>query len=329
MRLVRARIAALLLLILTAGSRLEASCGSSSCPIDLHALLGAESEHFSLDLSFQYIDQDQPRIGSRKAAVGEIPSDHNEIRTINRLASLQLNYAVNDRFQLALTAPYVSRFHEHFDTESRENEKWSFGGLGDATVQARLRVFSSHSLEHAALWLTGGVKLPTGSRRETDAGGEDAEVTITPGTGSTDALLGLTYQSGFLRDTSLAGPLGHSTIIPVFVGANFRMNGRGTHDYRRGHELQLNAGVEYPLSRAVHLMGQVNARMLGKDSVGETDENPDLTGGRFVFLSPGVRVLIRGGTSAYAIVQVPAYQHVNGLQLTAKANYLVGVHQSF
>jgi hypothetical protein len=73
-----------LLFSFTAGSAI-ASCGLSSCPIDLHALQFGDTGRFSLDLSFQYIDQDQPRIGSRRAHVGEIASDHDEIRTINGL----------------------------------------------------------------------------------------------------------------------------------------------------------------------------------------------------------------------------------------------------
>ena len=320
---------ALIILFTLATGNAVASCGSSSCPIDLHDLQSADAGRFSLDLSFQSIDQDQPRIGSRSARVGEIASDHDEIRTINRLASLQLSYTVSDRVQLALTLPYVSRSHEHFDEESAEIERWNFADPGDAAVQGRLRLFASNAPTHSSLWLTGGVKLPTGTRHEASSGGEDAEVTIEPGTGSTDALFGVTYQSGVVRDTALEGMLGHSTLIPFFVALNGRVNGRGTHDYRRGHEVQLNAGTEYPLTQRIRLLGQVNARVLGKDDVGQTDENRDLTGGRFLYFSPGLRVLAGGGMSLYGFVQLPLYQHVNGLQLTAKANYLVGIRKSF
>jgi hypothetical protein len=310
----------------TTGSAI-ASCGSSSCPIDLHALQLVDTG-FSLDLSFQYIDQDQPRIGSRRARVGEIASDHDEIRTINRLATLQMSYAMNDRFQIAIAVPYVSRSHEHFEEETAQIERWNFGNFGDATLQARLRLFSDEQT-HSSVWLTGGAKFATGSRHEAGTGGEDAEVTITPGNGSTDALLGVTYQSGFLRDTKLEGPLGHATLIPFFVALNGRINGRGTNDYRRGNEIQLNAGTEYPLTQSVHLLGQLNGRMASKDDVGATDENRDLTGGRYLYLSPGLRVAIGNRTSIYGFIQLPLYQHVNGIQLTSKANYVAGIRRSF
>jgi hypothetical protein len=322
--------AGVLLLFLSLSAEVaRASCGSSSCPIDLHALQYGDAGKFSLDLSFQSIGQDQPRIGSRHARIGEIASDHDEIRTINRLTTLQLNYSPSERFQMAVTLPYVSRSHEHFDEENARFERWNFADAGDAAVQGRLRLFSSMQPAHSSLWLTGGVKLPTGSKREAGSSGEDAEVTITPGTGSTDVLLGVTYQSGLLRSTALEGELGHSTLIPFFIALNGRVNGSGTHDYRRGHEVQLNAGTEYPLASTIHLLGQINGRMLGKDDVGRTNENRDLTGGRYVYLSPGLRVLLRSKTSIYGFVQLPVYQHVNGLQLTSKANYLAGIRKSF
>jgi hypothetical protein len=292
-------------------------------------LQSGEAGRFSLDLSFQYIDQDQPRIGTRRAHVGEIASDHDEIRTINRLATLQLNYALTERFQVALAVPYVSRSHEHFDEAAARIERWNFGNMGDATLQARLRLFTTHGQAHSSLWLTGGAKLATGSRHETGSSGEDAEVTITPGTGSTDALFGVTYQSAVVRDTRLGGMLGHATLIPFFVALSGRVNGHGTNGYHRGDELQLNTGTEYPLSPKVHLLGQVNGRISSKDDVGETKENRDLTGGRYLYVSPGLRVVVGQGTSVYGFVQVPVYQRVNGLQLTAKANYVAGIRKSF
>jgi hypothetical protein len=323
------RAIAVFALFLLIPGRAAASCGSSSCPIDLHALQFGDVGRFSLDLSFQYLDQDQPRIGSGRAQVGAIASDHDEIRTINRLVALQLSYALNERLQLAVNVPYVSRSHEHFDEEAARLERWNLGDAGDASVQGRVRLFAAAGPAPSSIWLTGGVKLPTGSRHETGSTGEDAEVTIAPGTGSTDALFGVTYQSAVLRNTALAGPLGHATLIPFFVALNGRVNGRGTHDYRRGHEIQLNAGTEYPLTSALHVLVQVNARMLGRDDVGRTDENRDLTGGHYLYASPGLRLLLGHGTSFYGFVQLPLVQHVNGLQLTSKANYVGGFRKSF
>ena len=315
------------LIVALAALPVHASCGSTSCPIELPAL--QTLSRFTLDLSFQSIDQNQPRIGTTEAAIGGITSDHNEIQTVNHLTTLQFSYRPSTKFELAIAAPYVARSHTHFDTASNEIERWKFSGFGDAVVQARTRLFIGESAAHPSLWLTTGVKLPTGSRHEISANGEDAEVTITPGTGSTDAIVGLTYRSGSIRDTSLGGAYGHSTLIPYFFCATRRVNGRGRENYRRGNEIQFNAGSEYPLGHSIDLLGQMNGRWLSKDDPGHTDEDRNLTGGRYLFLSPGVSVLLGHGASAYAFVQIPLYQYVNGLQLTARTNYIVGVRQQF
>src|SRR6185295_13177914 len=116
-----------LLLALGAGLALlapaaRASCGAASCPSEIQSFNAPNVGHWSLDLSFQYIDQDRPRIGTHGAQVGEIPSEHDEVRTINRTATLNLRYALSNRFELGVTAPWISRFHEHL--EEGEAESW-------------------------------------------------------------------------------------------------------------------------------------------------------------------------------------------------------------
>jgi hypothetical protein len=113
------------------------------------------------------------------------------------------------------------------------------------------------------------------------------------------------------------------------VAASYRRNGRGTDEYRLGEEWQLNAGTAYPLSRRIEALLQLNSRFRGKDSPGRTDEDPDLTGGTFVFASPGLRLALRGDLAGYAYVQIPLYQDVNGLQLTARTNWLAGFQTRF
>jgi hypothetical protein len=192
-------------------------------------------------------------------------------------------------------------------------------------VQGRYRLYQSATSPSAeSFWLTAGVKLATGARHENN-GEEEAEVTIQPGSGSTDFIAGATYQGGWIRNTTMQGEFGSATLIPYFASATLRMNGSGTHRYRRGDELQLNAGSEYPITSRLHLLGQINVRRQSKDSPGDTGENPDLTGGTHVYASPGLRFTIGEGVSAYSYVQLPIYERVNGVQLTSRRNLLGGV----
>jgi hypothetical protein len=60
----------------------------------------------------------------------------------------------------------------------------------------------------------------------------------------------------------------------------------------------------------------------------EFDGSP-LTGGDLVYLAPGVSASLGAGFSAYGYVQFPVYQDVNGVQLTAKQIYSVGIRKTF
>lgn len=314
----------IVLLCFAFAPQLFASCGSASCPIDLHALGLTDTSTLVADLSFQYIKQDRLR--------GNAPeTEHQELQTFNRVATLTLSYRATPSLLFVGTVPFISRQHDHIEVATGDAEEWRFHDFGDASLQARWRAWRGDSPVGSSFWLSGGVKLPTGNAHELSRGDdpEEGEVPIQPGSGSTDILLGATWQSGILRETSLQGMMGKTTLIPFFASVSYRLNGRGTHDYRLGNELQLNAGSEYPLSERLHLLGQVNLRHREKDSVGQTEENPDLTGGTFVYLSPGLRFSIGHATSLYGYVQVPVIQNVNGTQLTARANYLIGIQERF
>jgi hypothetical protein len=314
----------IVLLCFAFAPRLLASCGSASCPIDLHALGLTDASTLVADLSFQYIKQDRLRGNA-------VETEHRELQTFNRVATLTLSYRVTPALQFVGTVPFISRQHDHVEVATGNPEEWRFHDFGDASLQARWRAWRGESPVGSSFWLSGGVKLPTGAANEVSRGDdpEEGEVPIQPGSGSTDILLGATWQSGILRETSLQGMMGKTTLIPFFASVSYRLNGRGTHDYRIGNELQLNIGSEYPLTDKLHLLGQVNLRHREKDSVGETEENPDLTGGTFVYLSPGIRVSISHATSLYGYVQFPVIQNVNGTQLTSRANFLAGVQERF
>ena len=277
---------------------------------------------FTFDVSFQYIDQDQVRIGTHKGFVGEIPSTHDEIRTVNRGLGILANYATSDRFVLSAFVPFVSRYHEHVEESSVQLETWNFRDLGDVAVSGRYRLGTK-------VWTTLGVKFPTGARRPTNSDGEGAEVTLAPGSGSVDVLGGFVFQTQVPVPSLSHGLLGNASVMPFFAGATYRRNGRGTESYRIGDELLVNAGLNYPLFTKLQLIAQVNADFRGKDSVGDTGEDPNHTGRTSIYLSPGVRVGLPGGIAAYWVVQVPVYQRVNGIQLTSDYNLLGGIQARF
>ena len=320
----------ILALAVAASPAARASCGSASCPIDSNALNLPDPGGWSVDLSFQYIDQDQPRIGTDSAEVGEIPSEHDEVRTLNRATALALHRAFGPGLLLGVVVPYQNRFHQHIAHEEEpaekhggedgEVEQWDLDGIGDVLLDGQWRAWSAG---RTSLWLTGAVKLPTGKDDATN-GEEIAEVPIQTGSGSTDVVVGGIVRGSVVRKTAQEGPMGGFAAVPWFVSTTFRRNGSGRDDYRIGSEWQLNGGGAYPLGSRADLMLQLNWRYRQKDDVGTSGEDPELTGGKYLFLSPGVRFVVHWPWALYAYVQQPLYQDVNGLQLTARRNWLFG-----
>ncbi len=69
---------------------------------------------------------------------------------------------------------------------------------------------------------------------------------------------------------------------------------------------------------------QLNVRTEGRESGANADvEN---SGATLVYLSPGVNVNLGHSASLYGYVQVPIYQHVNGLQIEPRWSASIGVH---
>jgi hypothetical protein len=313
---------------------LGASCGSSSCPLDTRALNLPDRGGVTLDLSFQYIDQDQPRIGTRNARVGEIPGEHHdEVRTLNRIATALVSYAPTDRLQLSAAVPFVSRDHRHLasshehlgNVRTDDNtvpEAWQFNGLGDVLLEGRFRV-TPH------VWAIGGVKLPTGSHEERNDDGEVAELPIQPGTGSTDGIVGFSFQGGTVQPIAASGPAGHYGRVPYFASVTYQFRTGATDGYRLGNELQLNAGGAYPLPHRLDLLLQLNGRRRDRDEIAAEPDEEGFTGGTYVYASPGLRWSLADRAAVYGIVQLPLYQKVEGLQLTADRNYVIGLQTRF
>jgi hypothetical protein len=313
--------------------QLQASCGSASCPLDTNALNQPRKGEFTLDLSLQYIDQDQARIGTHSASIGEIHGPHHdEVRTLNRIGTATLGYAPSDRVLLTLSIPYVSRDHNHLASNhthagilgEQHNvipEAWQLRGVGDVVLQSRWNTARG-------LWLIAGVKLPTGSHDLKNDEGEAAELPVQPGSGTTDGIAGVSFQRSFDMHTPVRGPLGNYALVPWFVTATYQFRGGATDGYRLGDEFQLSAGTVYPLTHRLELLAQLNTRIRKRDEIEDEPEEEPFTGGTYVYASPGLRFSL-GRTAVYTLVQFPIYERVNKIQLTSKQNYVIGLQTRF
>jgi hypothetical protein len=300
----------------------SASCGAAFCLVNTDwSAQGAWVEPgVRFDLRFETVTLDQPRTGSDRIAVGQIPHHHDEVETKNRNWVANVDWSPAAAWGLSLSIPYVDRDHVHIHNHHGEQllETWSFRDLGDVRVQARHELFASRDTpeRQSSMGLMFGVKLPTGRHDVTNDEGEPAERTLQPGTGTTDLLLGV-YWHG-------AAPLAD---VSWFARAQGTFAANSRDGFKPGRQLSADLGARYAVARDVGLMLQLNYVDKGRDSGAEAE--PDDSGQRQLFVSPGVSWNLGRSAQLYAFVQVPLYQRVNGVQLTADWSALAGVSWRF
>jgi len=299
-----------------------ASCGAAFCLVNTDwSAQGAWAESGArFDLRYETIDLDQPRHGRDRVAVGEIARHHDEVETKNHNWVAAFDWSPEPEWGVSLSIPYVDRYHLHIHNHqgAKLPETWDFRELGDVRVQGRYELFASRADPAAprSAGVTLGLKLPTGKHDVANDEGEEAERTLQPGTGTTDFILGA-YCHG-------AAPLAGYSWFARAQGV-VPMNTRD--GYKPGRQLGLDVGLRYAVGRDLGAMVQLNYLAKGRDS--GVNAEPDDSGQRQVFLSPGMSWNFSRDAQLYGFVQVPLYQAVNGVQLTARWSALAGLSWRF
>lgn len=319
----RVSLAAAFAATLCAAGTAGASCGSAFCLVNTNwSVQGVWNEPgFRGDLRYEYIDQDQPRTGTRKVAVGEIPHHHDEVRTVNRNVFATLDYGFTDYLGASLVLPWVDRRHEHIHNHRGEKlfESWNFSELGDIRLIMRYQLPAGESAATSTLSFAGftaGLKLPTGKIDIANGEGDVAERTLQPGTGTTDALIGAYYRR-------VLGQWNASW----FVQINAQVPLASHQGYRPGRQLMVDVGARWEATDKLGLMLQLNAIHKGRDSGAEAE--PDDSGSRTLSVSPGLTYTVMPGIQVYGFIQLPLYQRVNGVQLVADRSFAGGVSVQF
>lgn len=312
---VESRVGIYALAFLLAPGTGAASCGASFCDVNTAwsahgAWLGAGSR---ADMRYEFVDQDELRTGSRAVAIGAVRAHHDEVQTVNRNSVFSLERALDPQAALSVAIPVISRSHLHIHNHrgGRLAESWSFMGLGDVRLLYQRRLQAA-PFEPASYTLSAGIKLPTGSYDINNADGVPAERSLQPGTGTTDAILGVAASGEFL-----------SQQLSWFAQALLQSPINSRADYRPGAQLQLDGGLSYAASQNLRYLAQVNMRYKSRDR--GLNAEPEDSGGSFISLSPGLSYSVNERTAIYGFLQVPIYQKVNGVQLTSRWSATAGI----
>lgn len=309
-----------LLLSLLSPFQLRA-CSSCGCTLntDWNIQGLSTSTGWSVDIRYDYLNQNRLRSGSHSvspadaaATINSQTNDPAEVEkyTKNNYVTATIGYNSSEDWGVTVVIPFISRDHRTFGAGSPDGisngdgfYESSGSGIGDVRVIGKYSGFTGHR----NLGLQLGVKLPTG---RTDQVANDMATPVDPGlqlgTGTTDLIIGSYYHGDLNRDCDFfcqflfQTALNHSTMLD--------------QSYRPGNSLNVTGGVRYHGFNPVMPMLQINSRFVGRDG-GEAGDQFS-TGGNLVYLTPGLILPISGKTSFYSLVQIPVYQHVNGIQLT-------------
>lgn len=286
-------------LLLSLTSAASASCGASFCSLAKPVL---EQQGYLLDLRHEFIDLQQPRAGSQAVELGALHRHHDEQRSLSRNTLLNLDYRQDD-WGLSLSLPWLQREHQHIHNHHGQklDDGWDLSGLGDVTAVAVQDGFLA------------GLKLPTGSTERHNANGDKAEPGLQPGTGSTDLILGVQSAVNWGRTHS-------------FARLNWQKPLNERHQFQAGSQLNLDLGTSYRHG-VLNWQLQLNAARKGRDG-GERAESAD-SGGKTLWLSPGLGWMLSPELETYLFWQRPLYQYRNGVQLTADEAWVAGIRQSF
>lgn len=304
----------------------SASCGAADCPMHLAEIRPKPAGTLELGYEFEYVPQDQPRIGGSSAYVGQVSGHHDEEYSVSRIHRLRGSAELTDRWGLDLTLPYISRSHGHVHHHRGANlyDSWNINGVGDVSLMGRYRFWRAAEAARPTFSLLLGVKLPTGRENLVNAANEEADVPVQPASGSWDYTVGAASLQTLLVP-ALDGPRD----MPLFFSGTYRFNGKGKQDYRLGDVFQANAGVVYPVLRRMGVQFQLNLRANREDDKGRTREEVEKTGGTALYASPGLELGLLDRVRTYVLVQFPVYRWVQSIQLTSAYTAVCGIAWRF
>ena len=299
----------------------HAACGSSYCSLlnDRFALGTWDHVGWSADVRLEYVPQTRLKSGSHSIDASQVSDEEaleRHTRNTNLVTTLERSFDLN--WSLALRVPVVHRDHLHDPIDENTgdllpSERWRFTRLGDVQLLARWQ--DARQAPDASWAVTGGLKLPTGRHDIANADGVRAERALQPGSGTTDAVLGVAWR----RMTGLADALNlQGTVTQA-------LNSRA--DFKPGTRSELAAGWSHAYSPTLSAVLQLNLVHKSRDRGAQAE--PETSGATTLSLSPGLSAAIGSNTLLYAFVQLPLVQRVNGIQLVPSTSVALGTTVSF
>jgi len=262
--------------------------------------------NWQFGLTYQYNLIDQLVSGSR-----ELKGATSERSTQTLL--LEMSYGLSQAWSISGMIAGVE--HERRNTLSSgilPERALTTRGLGDGLVLVKYNVLGLRTASPAELTLGVGLKIPLGATDLTSQGVLLAE-DMQPGTGSWDGVLwGYFSQSAF--------PL---VSMSTSLTASYRLTGTNGRGHRFGSEIIATIGIGHRLWEFLDYSLAVRYRRT--DANRRSGSELPNSGGRWLYLVPGLNVKIGDDTSLRLSGQIPIDRDLNGTQLTNSLTLSAGL----
>jgi hypothetical protein len=242
-------------------------------------------------------------------------------RTAIQVPILMIDYRVTTRagMQVSTAFPFIARTGTVHSATGDRAFRDEVHGLGDTNVSAWYHGGSPFRWQWTA---NAGLSLPTGQTRAPRFRTELAEGSLVPlsrlqrGSGTVDPTVGLAVEH-----KAFAGRWVSSVAARLPVAEN-------TDGLRVGASAEIGTGWAREVkTHRVMAYGRLDWLRREQDVFQGT---PVLVGGgNWIYLTPGVGVLVGHGLNAQADVKLPIYRHLANRQLDSHAIFQVGLSRQF
>ena len=245
-----------------------------------------------------------------------LPAFHEDFGGRDAFLQVDFSYGISGRAAVIASIPVVAARSFDMGHAAALRETYTTAGNGDGLLGFRYAFLqgSTHSL-------VGGlsVEVPVGSHTlRAPAGRADRGILdpmLQPGSGSTD--LGATLQ--------YARRLGGSWTATTAL--SYQLYTTNDLSYRAGSDIIASVAVNRPLFGGVGASLQIKGVDKGRSEY-QGVEVPS-TGGRILYLVPGITVKAPLQVALYGYLVVPAYRFVNETQLAPRPGVVAGISRTF
>lgn len=299
-----------------------------------------DEDHWSAGLRLAYAPPEHRSDAELEELAAQHIHAHNTDFNVN--ASTGIACGITHHLTVSAELPYVRRddlregTHNHVGGVALNGVEnlGSITGLGDMSLLAKYRVSNGRTTGFA---LIGGIKVPTGSTHRHSPEGERLETEHQPGTGSWDPIVGASASTklGAVQVTA-SGIYQFSTEGAQNTRLGDRFQGGLALSHRFGPQPHEHTGSrhhhhgdeldEHP-HRSWDAFVELAGEWEGRQKVdGEIEE---ASGGKWIYVAPGVRFNAASGWSAGVAVAMPILQKIRASHPDNRYRLMLSLGRSF